>query len=291
MTAALAVPAMAIGGHAAMSGMNAFARMGVASSGAGAVALVRFSVAAMILWLVWRHRGGRLPARGTLRIHAVRGGLICIGAVCYFQGMAILPLAQATALTFLAPIIAQPLGAMRLGERPGARETAALALGALGVTIASCTAFSSGHTAPTGVAWMATGVAATALHMVLLRERAGTDGALTTAMLASALPAVASLPFAADLSWDALPTSIAAGVLGATGMTLSAGAAARGRLAQTSVYEFSKLPLAILLGWATAGEVPDATTVVGGAFALSACMALKAGGIRRVGAAPARVHA
>lgn len=225
-----------------------------------------------------------MPARGTLRVHVMRGLLISIGAICYFQAMAILPLAQATALTFAAPLLAQPIGALRLGERPSPAEVLALGLGGAGVLLSSWSAFAAGGTATSGVAWAMCGVIATALHMVLLRERAGTDGALTTAMLASAIPAVASAPFAAMLEWPAILPGIAAGVFGALGMTLAASAAARGRLASTSVYEFSKLPLAAFLGWTTAGEVPGVATAIGGMAALAACYVVKRSG--RNGIAP-----
>lgn len=266
---------LAIAGHAAMSAMNAFARMGVPSAGPGAVAFMRFAVAAAILYAIWRNFGGRLPERRQLRLHAMRGALISIGAICYFQAMAILPLAQATALTFAAPLLAQPIGMLRLGEYPSAREWYALLLGALGVCISSWSAFQTGGTAVLGVAWAAAGVIATAMHTVLLRERAGTDGAITTAMLASSFPAVLSAPFAISLTWIAVVTGALAGVFGALGMALAAKAAATARLASLSVYEFSKLPLAIAMGWLTASEVPGVLTCCGGTLAMLACYVTK----------------
>ena len=269
--ALLGVAGLVIAGHAAMSCMNAFARIGVVHSNAGAVASIRFGVAAIILWTIWRSRGQSLPKGALLKVHLVRGCLIALGATCYFQAMSLMPLAQATALTFMAPILAQPLGALRLGERPNHAEAIALALGSIGVAITAWPAFMKGEAATSGLIWLAVGVIATATHMVLLRERAGRDGAVTTAMLASAIPAVASSPFVVTITWAALAPAVVAGVCGALGMTLAAMAAAKGTLARTSVLEFTKLPLAALMGWLTVGEIPAMSTALGGFVALVAC--------------------
>ena len=52
----------------------------------------------------------------TLRIHVVRGVVVTVMAVLFFWGIGRVPLAQAIALTFIAPLIAMLLAPLFLDE-------------------------------------------------------------------------------------------------------------------------------------------------------------------------------
>jgi S-adenosylmethionine uptake transporter len=58
----------------------------------------------------------RRPERRTMRIHATRGLLGSVMAATFFWGLARVPLAQAIALAFIAPLIALYLAAAILKE-------------------------------------------------------------------------------------------------------------------------------------------------------------------------------
>src|SRR5689334_19883415 len=59
------------------------------------------------------------PDRMTLRIHVIRGVIVTVMAALFFWGIGRVPLAQAIALTFIAPLIAMFLAAALLGESIG----------------------------------------------------------------------------------------------------------------------------------------------------------------------------
>src|SRR4029079_19326736 len=61
------------------------------------------------------------PTRGTLWIHLCRGVDVTVMAALFFWGIARVPLAQALALTFIAPLIAMLLAPLFLKERLNAR--------------------------------------------------------------------------------------------------------------------------------------------------------------------------
>ena len=69
------------------------------------------------------------PARPTLRIHLERGAVSTVMAVAFFWGLARVPLAEAIALTFVAPLIALYLAAVFLGEPVGRRAVFASLIG------------------------------------------------------------------------------------------------------------------------------------------------------------------
>src|SRR3569623_945806 len=62
------------------------------------------------------------PDRTTLRIHIARGVLGTVMAFLFFWGIGRVPLAQAIALTFIAPLIALVLASAFLKEQLGPRS-------------------------------------------------------------------------------------------------------------------------------------------------------------------------
>src|SRR3954469_8711941 len=60
------------------------------------------------------------PSGKTLKIHVARGIIVTVMAFLFFWGIGRVPLAQAIALTFIAPLIAMLLAALFLDERIGA---------------------------------------------------------------------------------------------------------------------------------------------------------------------------
>ena len=70
-------------------------------------------------------RNPRWPERATMRLHLARGILGSGMAVLFFWGLARVPLAQAIALAFIAPLIAVYLAAAFLKEDVGPRQVGA----------------------------------------------------------------------------------------------------------------------------------------------------------------------
>jgi len=68
-------------------------------------------------------------------LHALRGLLVVCANMSYFAALAVIPLADATALFFVAPLLITLLSIPFLGERVGARRISAVAIGFVGVLI------------------------------------------------------------------------------------------------------------------------------------------------------------
>ena len=75
------------------------------------------------------------PARKTLRLHLARGVLVTVMAFLFFWGIGRVPLAQAIALTFIAPLISLVLASMLLGEQIGRRSLAGSFIAFAGVVV------------------------------------------------------------------------------------------------------------------------------------------------------------
>jgi S-adenosylmethionine uptake transporter len=78
----------------------------------------------------WGLIGYRRPSRRAMRLHVARGIVTCAMALLFFWGLARVPMAQAIALSYIAPILALLLGAWWLKERITRRAILA--------TIAAC---------------------------------------------------------------------------------------------------------------------------------------------------------
>jgi len=68
-------------------------------------------------------------------LHILRGALLVIANLTYFTALAVMPLADATALFFAAPLIITLLSIPMLGEKVGPMRMSAVAIGFAGVVI------------------------------------------------------------------------------------------------------------------------------------------------------------
>ncbi len=69
------------------------------------------------------------------RMHVLRGSTVVIANLTFFTGLASLPLGEATAIFFIAPLFITALSALLLREPVGIRRWAAVALGLVGVVV------------------------------------------------------------------------------------------------------------------------------------------------------------
>ena len=115
--------------------MAALARLASSRAGgfsAGQMSLVRFGVGGVLVAaLMGARRGTFRPV--NLRLLAVRGGAGGLAALAYFAALSLIPAGRATLLNTLYPVLAVPLAALVLRERPTVHLALALALTAAGV--------------------------------------------------------------------------------------------------------------------------------------------------------------
>ncbi len=143
-TPALAAPVPAVGravatallAYACFSTGDALVKLAAARLAVEQIALILGGFALLPVLPLARGAGGLralLPKRPALVL--LRGVLTALGSLFAWRAFALLPLADAYAILFLAPILVTAFSALFLGERVGARRWSAAAVGFLGVLL------------------------------------------------------------------------------------------------------------------------------------------------------------
>ncbi|WP_373492391.1 DMT family transporter [Parasphingorhabdus sp.] len=103
-------------------GLLSFAMMDVVMKslamdlGAYNAILWRVLASLAIVSVIFFARGPKMPGRAARKVHLQRGIIVVFMSYLFFWGLARVPLAEAIALSFIAPIIALYLAAVFLGE-------------------------------------------------------------------------------------------------------------------------------------------------------------------------------
>ena len=111
----------ALTGIATFGVMDATMKRASLASDVYTALLVRSLIGTLLLSPLWRLSSGRWPARAALRLHGMRSAVVAAMALLFFIGLVRLPLAEAIAISFIAPLVALYLAAVLLGERIGRR--------------------------------------------------------------------------------------------------------------------------------------------------------------------------
>ena len=220
-------------------------------------------VTALALWL-----GGRRVLRtGHLRLHLARGAINVVSACCFYLGLNSLPLAEATAIAFAAPLFVTALSVFVLKERVDSRRWLAVLAGFAGVLIIvrpGTDAFQAATLLPLTTAMLY------AVMMTTARGISPSEGMLTTTFYIVAgqfLCSILTLPWV----WQApaigdLPYFAGVALFSTLGLTLITQAF---RIAPASVvapFDYTGLIWATVLGWVFWREAPDALAYLGAAF-------------------------
>ena len=82
-----------------------------------AVAALRFVIGALGLSVIlWRQEGPRAFVPQNWKLQLARGVCLALASTCFFSALFIMPMAEAMAIGFLAPILTQALAGPVLGE-------------------------------------------------------------------------------------------------------------------------------------------------------------------------------
>ena len=100
------------------------------------IVLIRAIVATLIMLVVIQFEGGFRILRTTRPgLHLARGLLLVIANSCYFAALAVMPLADAMAVFFVAPLFITAMSKIFLGEQIGPRRWSAVVVGLIGVMV------------------------------------------------------------------------------------------------------------------------------------------------------------
>jgi len=219
------------------------------------------------------------PTRRTLAIHVSKGIIVTVMAGLFFWGIARIHLAQALALTFIAPLIALLLAALFLGEEIG-RRTLAGAIGAFaGVLVIVFGQAQSGVGSEVllGSAAIIGSALCYAVNIVMMRWQALNAKPLEINFFQGVTVMtmwVFAVAFAGAPQWPAgrWMWIVVASVLSTLGTLLFAWAYARGPASYLSVTEYSGFLWASALGWLVFGERVSLYTLAGAVLIVGGCL-------------------
>ena len=130
------MPFVAITGAIAVySGMDTTMKVASLALGAFSATFWRSVVGCLLVVPLWLREGARLPRGLLLRLHLIRGAVTAGVATSFFYGLVRLHLAEAIAISFIAPLIALFLAAVVLHETIGRAAIGASLLGLAGVAV------------------------------------------------------------------------------------------------------------------------------------------------------------
>jgi S-adenosylmethionine uptake transporter len=247
------------------------------------------SVVALTVSMGFLFREGGLSLLRTDRpgLHALRAGLVMISNMTFFAALAVMPLAAATALFFVAPLFITLLAIPVLGEPVGRHRLTAIVVGLAGVAVMMAPGVDWGDIGRVSLLLPLAAAACYAWMQVLTRKLGARSTASAMAVYIQACFLCVSTVFflvAGDgrfaegathpsvvfllraWVWPApadLPVFVLIGVMSAMigycmGMAYKLGTAS-----VVASYEYAALPLAILWGWLIFGEVPRVAVWVG----------------------------
>jgi S-adenosylmethionine uptake transporter len=225
-------------------------------------------------------RAPRWPDRSTMRLHLARGILGSVMAFLFFWGLARVPIAQAIALAFIAPLIALYLAAAILKESVSPRIVGASLIAFAGVIIIIIGQARAelGREALLGSLSILASAICYAINIILMRRQAQAaspvevgffQSIIMAAMLVLALPIVGgvALPPTEEVAFILL-----AAFLATTSLLLLSWAYARAQASYLATTEYTSFLWAALFGWIFFAESVSPFTVAGAAMIVGGCL-------------------
>ncbi len=221
-----------------------------------------------VLLLVWP-AGLRSLRTHRPMLQVIRGLIGFAAMYLWFFSVSNIPLAQATAINFSAPVFAAVLIALFLGERMRARRWTATALGFVGMLIVLRPGFADFSVAVAAAlcASVLMAIGATVVKVVARTDHPNAV-VLYVPLFLSVFAVVPALldwipPTAGDLLWMAL-----LGLVGTLAHHCWVRAFAVTEATAVLPYDFVRLPMMALAGYVLYSEIPDVWTWLGAAVIL-----------------------
>jgi len=213
-----------------------------------------------------RHRAGKDFWRTRhLRMQLLRSACLVAATACFFTGLRYLPLAEASAITFLAPmfivILAQPL----LGEKPTRVRWVAVALGFAGILVLLRPGSAVFH--PAALLLIGTALF-NALYQLLTRKVTGDSvhATLFYSALVGAVVSTLALPLAsssAPITGFTLFLLLLTGLLAGTGHWLITRAYLIAPASLLTPFTYVQMVWATMFGYFVFAQIPDRWSFAG----------------------------
>ena len=259
------------------------------------------ALAGTVLGLALMLPGGhRWPGRAVLRLHLLRGAVVALMASLFFFALIRMPLAEAIALSFIAPLIALYLAALLLGERISRRAIAASLLGLVGVAVILSGRMQDSYDAKALLGSVAVLISAVlfAWNLVLQRQQAQLASPVEVAFFQHLVMFIlyGLCAFVAWAAPDVVPLRLDVPRLGSwllvigtaglafTSLAAFAWAYARAEAQNLIPVEYTAFIWAAVIGWLAFGERLTLPTLAGAGLIIAGCL------IAMRGAPPAQMH-
>lgn len=212
-------------------------------------------------------RGRSLLRSNALHLYGVRVGISIFSMTAWFYALALVPVAEVTAIGFLAPLFGTLGAIVFLGEKVRIRRWTALVIGFLGAMIIlrpGTDSFGVGQACAVFNA-MSSGVVTVLLKQLSSEDDSGKIVFLTTVLMMPPTLIPALFVWQAP-GWEYLPVILTIGLTGVLGHYCLMRGFASTEASLVMTFDFSRLPFAVLIGWWMFGEVTDIWTWVGAAI-------------------------
>ena len=265
-------------GIALFSGMDALMKLLGLGIGTYNALLWRTGVSAVFAGGLFLALRKPWPPLATRRVHFTRGLVSIPMALLFFWGLARVPLAQAIALSFVAPILSLYLAGALLGERIERRAIIASLLGFAGVILifAGQAEAELGPEALAGSIAILCSAGLYAYNIILMRRQALLAGPVEVAFFISGIMATG---FALAAPWLAevppaehWPAIVGAALLAFGSLMLLSWAYARAEAQHLAPVEYTSFIWAAILGYLIFDERVRPFTVAGAVLIVIGCV-------------------
>ncbi len=232
------------------------------------IVFFRYLFGLLPVFVVTWHAGG-VKALHTRRplFHAVRACLLFVALTCFFAALQRLPLAEAIATAFTAPLFVVALSRPVLGERVGPRRWGAVAAGFAGAMIIIRPGTDAFQPGTLLVLISAFSFALMVLTTRLLTRTETNAALLTYATVGAGLASVPFLPFVWQTpAGEDFVSFVAIGLVGGGAALLVIIAYRNAPAAVVAPFEYTGLLWGSIFGWVFWQEKPDAAVWIGAAI-------------------------
>jgi S-adenosylmethionine uptake transporter len=269
---------VAASGIALFSSMDAVMKGLVLGLGAYNALLWRMLAAVAISAALYFRKRPVRPSRAVMRIHALRSVVTAVMALLFFWGLARVPMAQAIALSFIAPILALVLSALLLKERVERATVVASGIAFAGVLVIlyGQTQNALGPAALWGALSILLSALCYAWNIILMRQQALVAGPVEVVFyqnaMVTALYLLGAPFFAAPPPLAQAPALFLAAALATTSLILLSWAYARAEASYLAPTEYTAFLWATLYGWLVFDEVVSIYTLLGASLIVTGCI-------------------
>lgn len=278
-TSTIVAFAVALLGIAFFSTMDAVVKGLSLEIGTYNTLLWRSIVGVPLAGLPWLLRRPERPAKAAVRLHVERGIVCAAMAWLFFWGLARVRMAQAIALTFIAPLIALVLAAVLLKEKIGRNAQIGSVCGLAGVAIILSGQLRAPPGPDSGLGAIAILLSALcyAYNIILMRRQAQVADPFEVALFQNIIVAICLAlvsPWLGHVPDSAhFPGILLAAALASISLLLLSWAYARAEANYLSSVEYSAILWASFYGYWLFGEHVRLTTMLGAALIIGGCIA------------------